>query len=102
MARSGQWGKLVRLAAGGALLLLLGCLLITLIKSRSWPLISDAALMRYANFLLHHGMAPYRQLVDINLPGSYLLDSIVTTTFGPSAAGWRAFDLSLLAVTLLP
>jgi hypothetical protein len=100
MERSGAWGKFVRLAAGLALLLLLGCLLITLIKTRSWPLISDAALMRYANFLLHHGMAPYRQLVDINLPGSYLLDSIVTATFGPSAAGWRAFDLSLLALTL--
>ncbi len=100
MAGSKPRENFVRLSAAFALLLLLACLLIALIATRAWPFISDAALMRYANFLLHHGIAPYRQLVDVNFPGSYFLDSIVTALFGPSAAGWRAFDFSLMALTL--
>ncbi len=67
-----------------------------LVKTRSWPLISDAVLIRYADFLLHHGMTPYRQIVDVNLPGSYAVDNFVTHVFGFSALAWRSFDIALM------
>ncbi len=66
-----------------------------LVRTKSWPFISDAVLMRYADFLLHHGMVPYRQIVDVNLPGSYVLDNVVTHIFGVSALAWRCFDVAL-------
>jgi len=87
-------------AALCAVLVLAGCWLVMLVKTKSWPLISDAILMRYADFLLHHGMVPYRQIVDVNLPGSYALDNIVTHVFGFSALAWRCFDTALIVGAL--
>ena len=64
--------------------------------TRNWQLVSDAALIRYATFLLSNGFAPYRQLTDINLPGSYLLDWAALHLFGAGRFGLRLYDLSLL------
>ncbi len=63
-----------------------------------WPLVGDASLIHYAVFLSQHGFAPYRQIVDINMPGAYLTDSLVLRVFGGGALGWRIFDLSLFAL----
>src|ERR1700730_8511677 len=64
--------------------------------TRNWQLVNDAALIRYATFLLSNGFAPYRQLTDINLPGSYLLDWTALHLFGAGRFGLRLYDLSLL------
>jgi hypothetical protein len=40
-------------------------------RSLHWPLLADAQVMRYANFLIDHGFAPYRDILDINMPGTY-------------------------------
>lgn len=66
-----------------------------------WPLIGDPAIQQYAAFLATHGMAPYRQIADINLPGSFLLDIAVIHTLGGGALAWRVFDLLLLAAAAL-
>lgn len=73
--------------------------LLALYAAWSWPLVGDAALMRYVVFLLHAGRAPYRQITDINLPGSYLLEASAMHVFGANAIGLRIYDglLSLLA-----
>src|SRR5690242_2024451 len=63
-----------------------------------WPFVYDAALIRYANFLMQHHLAPYRDIQDYNLPGSYFFDWLVTHTLGLSALAWRIYDLLLTAV----
>ena len=65
-----------------------------------WPLVGDAALMRYVVLLLHAGRAPYRQIIDINLPGSYLSEALAMRVFGVGAIGLRLYDgfLCLLVV----
>ncbi|MGB6131293.1 MAG: hypothetical protein WBG54_05895 [Acidobacteriaceae bacterium] len=62
-----------------------------------WPLAGDATLMHYGAFLLGHGFAPYRQIIDMNMPGCFLLDWMVIHVFGPGALAWRIFDFSLIA-----
>lgn len=63
-----------------------------------WPLVGDATLMHYCVFLMRHGWIPYRQIVDINLPGTYFFEWLVVHPFGYGALPWRVFDLLLLAV----
>ncbi len=65
--------------------------------TRHWPLAGDAALMHYGAFLLSHGFAPYRQIIDMNMPGCFLLDWGVIHVFGRGAAAWRTFDFALIA-----
>ena len=64
-----------------------------------WPLVGDAALIHYIVFLTEHGMAPYRVLGDMNMPGSFLVESAAMHLFGPGALAWRCFDFTLLAVS---
>lgn len=63
-----------------------------------WPLVGDATLMHYGAFLLDHGFAPYRQIIDMNMPGAMLVDWAVIHTLGPGALAWRLFDFVLMAV----
>src|SRR6266568_9521603 len=78
-------------------LLLLTMLAIFVMRTWHWPLVGDAALMHYNVFLLDHGMAPYRQIIDPNMPGTYLVEGAIMHAFGGSALTWRMFDLFLLA-----
>jgi hypothetical protein len=65
-----------------------------------WPLLGDATLMHYVVFLMDHGMAPYRQIVDINLPGSYAPDWTIVHLLGAGALAWHLYDfLLLIAIT---
>lgn len=68
---------------------------VAVIAAWRWPLVGDAALMHYVVFLLHAGMAPYRQIVDINLPGSYALEAVAMRVFGAGALGLRLYDGAL-------
>jgi hypothetical protein len=82
------------LAAGLAV-----CVAVFVVRTLWWPFIYDAALIRYANFLMAHHLAPYREIQDYNLPGSYFFDWLVTHTLGASALAWRVYDLLLLTLT---
>jgi hypothetical protein len=78
---------------------LLGCLLLFIIRTWHWPLMGDAALMHYIVFLMDHGMAPYRDIVDPNMPTTLLIEGAVMHLFGGDSLIWRLFDLFLLAVS---
>jgi hypothetical protein len=65
-----------------------------------WPLVGDAPLMHYVVLLMDHGKVPYRDIVDINMPGTYALEWGAVHLLGPGAAGWRAFDFGLMAACL--
>src|SRR5580704_10601645 len=66
--------------------------------SRHWPLVGDASLIHYIAFLIEHGKAPYRDLHEMSMPGSYLIEMAAMKVFGEGAVAWRCFDLLLLAV----
>ena len=85
-----------RIVLAAALSLLVVAFVIT---TRHWPLVGDASLVRYVVFLTQHGFAPYRDIVDINMPGSYLVDWAVLHIFGSGNTAWRVFDFALLAAT---
>jgi hypothetical protein len=60
----------------------------------------DATYIHYVVFLTKHGMAPYREIIEINMPFAYLVERMAMATFGAGAAGWRVFDFFLIAVVI--
>jgi uncharacterized membrane protein len=84
-----------------AAFILLACAATFAVRTIHWPLVGDPATMHYVAFLAGHGMAPYRQIADINLPGSFLLDAAVLRTLGGGALAWRIYDLLLLLAATL-
>ena len=76
---------------------LLFCAAAFVVVSWRWPLVGDAALMHYVVFLMRQGWAPYREIVDLNLPGTYAAEALAMAALGPGALGWRVYDLGLLA-----
>lgn len=81
-----------------AVAVLLGSTLVFVLASRSWPLVGDASLIHYLCFLMDHGFRPYRDLGDMNMPGSFLVEWSVMHTLGGGPVAWRTFDLLLLGV----
>jgi hypothetical protein len=63
-----------------------------------WPLVGDASLIHYIGFLIERGWAPYRQLGDMNMPGSFLIEMTAMRIYGMGDLAWRFFDFTLLAV----
>jgi hypothetical protein len=61
-----------------------------------WHVVQDASIMHYVVFLMDHGMAPYRQIIDINGPGAYMSEWLVMHTFGAGSFAWRMYDLFLI------
>lgn len=74
-------------------LFLLVCFVLCVYSSRHWPIVHDASIMHYVVFLMDHGMAPYRDIIDINLPGAYMIQSAAVHLFGAGNAAWRVFDV---------
>lgn len=77
------------------------CCILYGVFSRHWPLIGDASMVHYLVLLMRQGMAPYRDIVDAQMPGTYLLDWLVIHVFGGGAIGMRVFDLTLCLVAIL-
>ncbi len=95
--RRDGWAHFVRgVRYGGAGLLLAAVACFAVISWR-WPVVNDAALMHYVVFLARHGMAPYGTIHDINRPGAYVPDWLVSE-LGAGDRGWRVYDLGLLGV----
>ena len=65
-----------------------------------WPLLWDGQVLHYINFLMKHGMAPYREIYDMNLPGAYLIDGWQIRLFGPGDLAWRLYDFFLLGAII--
>ena len=59
----------------------------------------DAALMHYVVFLMDHGMAPYRDIIDPNMPTTFLIQGAVVHAFGGGSLTWRLFDFFLLVAS---
>ena len=68
------------------------------LASRHWPLLDDGPIMHYVNFLMAHGLRPYSDITDNNLPGAYLTEGWAMRLFGGGDLAWRVYDIALLGV----
>jgi hypothetical protein len=58
-----------------------------------WPFVHDAPIMHYVVFLMSHGFAPYRDIIDMQMPGTYLSDALVIRILGPGIGGEISWDI---------
>jgi hypothetical protein len=77
------------------------CVTITIAHSIHWPLVHDSPILLYMVYLSEHGMRLYRDIVEVQFPGSLLLYSLERHLFGPSDLAFRLFDLCGLGVAFL-
>lgn len=89
------WEILAWLCVAG----LLAYLALSIPQTKDWKLIHDAPLMHYIAWLMSEGMVPYRDIFDMNMPGTYLIHFAVLKTLGEGDQAWRLFDLGWLALT---
>jgi len=66
-----------------------------------WQWMWDTQVMHYIVLLLNHGMAPYKDIYDINMPGAYLTERWAMDIFGGGDVGWRLYEFSLLGAMTL-
>lgn len=74
------------------------CVALVAVRTWHWPLVNDASQISYVTFLMDHGMAPYRDILEMNQPGILLINWAVRHTLGDSALAWRIFDFGLMGV----
>jgi hypothetical protein len=70
-----------------------------LVASFGWPRIHDGPIMDYIAWRITSGAVPYRDIFDMNLPGTYLIHMVELRFFGNGDLGWRFFDLAWLVAT---
>src|ERR1700679_2444276 len=75
-----------------------GCVGFFAVRTAHWTQVNDPAQIHYLCFLMDHGMAPYRDLLEINMPGIYLVNWSVMHTLGGGSAAWRVFDFWLMGI----
>ncbi len=66
-----------------------------------WPLMLDSPVMHYVNFMMDHGLKPYQDITDNNMPGAYLAERWAMDLFGAGDFGWRLYEFFLLGVLTL-
>jgi hypothetical protein len=69
-----------------------------MVVSIHWVLSADATIMHYVNFLMQHGLKPYIDISDNNMPGAYYTEGLAMRVFGTGDLAWRIYDFFLLAV----
>ena len=63
-----------------------------------WSWQGDTSIMHYVNFMMDRGKVPYRDIIDMNMPGSYLIEGWALQVFGSGDLGWRFYEFLLLGV----
>jgi hypothetical protein len=69
--------------------------------SLRWPLIGDATILHYVAARVLDGAVPYRDLFDMNLPGTYLVHIAGIWLLGYGDGAFRVLDLTVLGLTLV-
>lgn len=73
--------------------------IVAVVRAYEWPLVHDEPLIHYVVFLMQHGFVPYRDIVEINMPGTYLIEAWAMRLLGGDAFGWWLWD-SLIGLAL--
>jgi hypothetical protein len=80
---------------------LLGLLALTALFAFQWRNYQDAPIFFYASLLVDKfGVIPYRDLFEINMPGTYLACLIIGRLTGYTVLGVRILDYISLAVII--
>jgi len=82
----------------GITLMILAIIPVLIYKSRTWPLLWDAAVFHYMAWLITEGAVPYRDIFDVQFPGTYIVHLFIINLFGGGDVAWRVFDLSCLVI----
>jgi hypothetical protein len=90
-----------RILRAAVLLALSLSVLSAVIGTIHWPIVGDAPVLHYTTFLLDHGKAPYTQIIEMDLPGTYAIEWTARHTFGDGPLAWRMADFLLVAVIWL-
>ena len=61
--------------------------------SLDWMFYADAPIMHYMAWRILEGAAPYRDVLEMNMPGTYLLHIACLKLFGSTDFAFRLFDL---------
>ena len=93
---SGRSSELRSIARAALFIWLATCLGVFVVRSIHWPQVNDPAQISYLCFLMDHGFAPYRYLIEMNMPGIYLTNWSVAHLLGTGSLSWRVFDLLLI------
>jgi hypothetical protein len=84
------------------LAVILGLLAVNAILSLRWRFQHDPPILLYIAWLIDRlGYAPYRDIFDINLPGTYAFYYLIGKVSGYTNLGVRCVDLSILAAELV-
>lgn len=83
--------------ASVAAIILGGLFVVAAWDSLAWPYVHDSPLMLYAGWYIGQGAAPYRDIFDMNMPGTYLAMRALGLVFGWTDSGFRVADLILTA-----
>jgi hypothetical protein len=77
----------------GAVVLWIGaCVLYAAYVTRVYTVMHDGAMMDYIALQILQGKVPYRDMVDMNFPGTYLIHMLRLWLIGPSDFAWRLWD----------
>lgn len=69
--------------------------------SLRWRLLSDSAFLHYVAYLINeHDFVPYRDIFEVNMPGTYIFHMAVGKMFGYSDLASRLVDVAWLTATL--
>lgn len=74
-------------------------LVIMAIMSLSWRVQFDHGIMFYISYLIDHfHRVPYKEVYDMNFPGSYLINILIGRVFGYTDLGIRIADIFIFAL----
>ncbi len=94
----GRWGTLTW--AGRTLVISIAIAMASLgvlmLVSLTWPRSWDASIMEYIAWLINQGARPYRDVFDMNFPGTYLFHTAGQRLTGTSDLGFRLRDVTVL------
>jgi hypothetical protein len=90
--------RLVQLTIAAVILLLASSAFLSL----RWRFQQDSPILLYIGWLIERlGYVPYRDIFDMNLPGSYALYALIGKISGYTDFGVRCVDLGILAAEML-
>lgn len=75
-------------------------LLVLMGQSLTWRMVHDLPILHSVGWLISEGFIPYREIFEMNLPGTWSIHVVGQQLFGPDAIGIRLTDLSWLLLTL--
>lgn len=71
-----------------------------LYQTRDWPLVHDAPLYHYVGWRISEGGAPYQDVIDMSLPGTYLIHFALVSISSDYDRVWQYFHVGVLMGTL--